>query len=292
MKVPRDPWWTVLGLDRFLAYPSLRLLHAASIHLDKSRRSSCSLTRGRTADPPVPRQSADPTHSRHPHGFRRPLLGDQPHSTTTHAAAYEQSKMKSTGSARVSSAHERTLRHRARAGARPSTVARPSAGVATLPVSASTTDAGELGRGASRARTRPAHASRPSESASARGHGQRSRARVRSGGGRGCATAGKQGPQLSTGSHARQRTRVRGGAGEHASQYPSVCRCWWFPPNGKVVVSSSLVSRAEVVSPRGIRFLNFCSLSSSFRPCLVLQKFCKIFQIPRHIESLDVCMKY
>jgi len=72
-----DPWWTVLGLDRFLAYPSLRLLHAASIHLDKSRGSSCSLTRGRTEDPPVPRQSADPTHSRHPHGFRRPLLGDQ-----------------------------------------------------------------------------------------------------------------------------------------------------------------------------------------------------------------------
>ncbi|OQU86074.1 hypothetical protein SORBI_3003G009200 [Sorghum bicolor] len=63
------------GLDRFLAYPSLRLLHAASIHLDKSRGSSCSLTRGRTEDPPVPRQSADPTHSRHPHGFRRPLLG-------------------------------------------------------------------------------------------------------------------------------------------------------------------------------------------------------------------------
>jgi len=29
-----------------------------------------------------------------------------------------------------------------------------------------------------------------------------------------------------------------------------------------------------------------------FRPCLVPQKFCKIFQIPRHIESLDVCMKY
>ena len=28
------------------------------------------------------------------------------------------------------------------------------------------------------------------------------------------------------------------------------------------------------------------------RPCLVPQKFCKIFQIPRHIESLDVCMEY
>ena len=27
-------------------------------------------------------------------------------------------------------------------------------------------------------------------------------------------------------------------------------------------------------------------------PCLVFQKFCKIFQILSHIESLDVCMKY
>ena len=27
-------------------------------------------------------------------------------------------------------------------------------------------------------------------------------------------------------------------------------------------------------------------------PCLVSKKFCKIFQIPRHIESLYVCMKY
>jgi len=28
------------------------------------------------------------------------------------------------------------------------------------------------------------------------------------------------------------------------------------------------------------------------RPCLVLKKFCKIFQILHHIESLDICMKY
>ena len=28
------------------------------------------------------------------------------------------------------------------------------------------------------------------------------------------------------------------------------------------------------------------------RPCLVLRKFCKIFHISRHIESLDVCIKY
>ena len=28
------------------------------------------------------------------------------------------------------------------------------------------------------------------------------------------------------------------------------------------------------------------------RPCLVLKKFCKIFQIFRHIESLDVCIEY
>jgi len=28
------------------------------------------------------------------------------------------------------------------------------------------------------------------------------------------------------------------------------------------------------------------------RPCLVPEKFCKIFQISRHIESLDICMEY
>jgi hypothetical protein len=28
------------------------------------------------------------------------------------------------------------------------------------------------------------------------------------------------------------------------------------------------------------------------RPCLVPRKFCKIFQISRHIESLDTCMKH
>jgi hypothetical protein len=28
------------------------------------------------------------------------------------------------------------------------------------------------------------------------------------------------------------------------------------------------------------------------RPCLVPRKFCKIFQILRHIESLDTCMEY
>jgi len=27
-------------------------------------------------------------------------------------------------------------------------------------------------------------------------------------------------------------------------------------------------------------------------PCLVSKKFCKIFQILRHIKSLDTCMKY
>jgi len=29
-----------------------------------------------------------------------------------------------------------------------------------------------------------------------------------------------------------------------------------------------------------------------FRPCLLPKKFCKIFQILRHIESLDACMEY
>ena len=27
-------------------------------------------------------------------------------------------------------------------------------------------------------------------------------------------------------------------------------------------------------------------------PCLVPKKFCKIYQIPRHIKSLDTCMEY
>ena len=31
---------------------------------------------------------------------------------------------------------------------------------------------------------------------------------------------------------------------------------------------------------------------SQLRPCLVSKKFCKIFQIPRHIESLDACIEY
>jgi len=35
-------------------------------------------------------------------------------------------------------------------------------------------------------------------------------------------------------------------------------------------------------------FLDFEGL----RPCLVPKKFCKIFQISCHIESLDTCMKY
>ena len=34
------------------------------------------------------------------------------------------------------------------------------------------------------------------------------------------------------------------------------------------------------------------AISCRFRPCLVPQKFCKIFQISRHIEFLNVCMEY
>jgi len=32
--------------------------------------------------------------------------------------------------------------------------------------------------------------------------------------------------------------------------------------------------------------------SFTHRPCLVPEKFYKIFQIPRHIKSLDTCMEY
>ena len=33
-------------------------------------------------------------------------------------------------------------------------------------------------------------------------------------------------------------------------------------------------------------------VSNLLRPCLVPEKFCKIFQIFRHIESLDTCIEY
>jgi len=33
-------------------------------------------------------------------------------------------------------------------------------------------------------------------------------------------------------------------------------------------------------------------MDSILRPCLLPRKFCKIFHIPRHIESLDVYMEY
>ena len=94
----------------------------------------------------------------------------------------------------------------------------------------------------------------------ARGRGQRSHAHMRSGGGRGCATPGKRGPQLSAGSCARQRSQVHGGAGNHASRYPPVDAdgflryCGFFLPR----------SRADVVCLRENRLLNF-SLSLFIR---------------------------
>ena len=38
--------------------------------------------------------------------------------------------------------------------------------------------------------------------------------------------------------------------------------------------------------------MHVCPCPHASTPCLVPKKFCKIFQIPRHIESLDVCMEY
>jgi hypothetical protein len=35
-----------------------------------------------------------------------------------------------------------------------------------------------------------------------------------------------------------------------------------------------------------------CAVETGIWPCLVPKKFCKIFQISRHIESLDTCMEY
>jgi hypothetical protein len=43
-------------------------------------------------------------------------------------------------------------------------------------------------------------------------------------------------------------------------------------------------------SLRGAQYFHVTPMQS--RSCLVPRKFCKIFQIPRHIESLDACMKY
>jgi hypothetical protein len=61
-------------------------------------------------------------------------------------------------------------------------------------------------------------------------------------------------------------------------------------------------TRATILDPSRLRlghdflFSNASSFSifqlRNVRPCLVSQKFCKIFQIPRHIESLNTCMKY
>jgi hypothetical protein len=57
-------------------------------------------------------------------------------------------------------------------------------------------------------------------------------------------------------------------------------------------------SRARVcVASAAVRFCSRKQSVSSLPPvspwpCLVPKKFCKIFQIPRHIESLDTCIKY
>jgi len=40
------------------------------------------------------------------------------------------------------------------------------------------------------------------------------------------------------------------------------------------------------------KWVNLVELGVSFGPCLVSRKFCKIFHIFCHIESLDACMKY
>jgi len=42
----------------------------------------------------------------------------------------------------------------------------------------------------------------------------------------------------------------------------------------------------------GAELQAFSILVKEHKPCLVPKKFCKIFQIPRHIESLDTCMEY
>jgi len=39
-------------------------------------------------------------------------------------------------------------------------------------------------------------------------------------------------------------------------------------------------------------FPNESSVGDSIRPLFSSKKFCKIFQISRHIKSLDTCMKY
>jgi len=53
--------------------------------------------------------------------------------------------------------------------------------------------------------------------------------------------------------------------------------------------ASHLAGFAEAA--RGLDLV-FNNSSHKYRPCLVHQKICKIFQISCHIKSLDVCMEY
>jgi hypothetical protein len=77
---------------------------------------------------------------------------------------------------------------------------------------------------------------------------------------------------------------------------------YWLVPSGWVgarlaVPSVRLRSPCPTPRPRHTRTrtphdTNFFFHPVCLRPCLVSRKFCKIFQIPRHIESLDTCMKH
>jgi len=50
-------------------------------------------------------------------------------------------------------------------------------------------------------------------------------------------------------------------------------------------------SGATETSPLDFAYVCAAAADGS-RPCLIPKKFCKIFQIPHHIESLDVYMEY
>ena len=59
----------------------------------------------------------------------------------------------------------------------------------------------------------------------------------------------------------------------------------------RLVVECACTQRPKPT--RGLLHMFFLLLLVyGIRPCLVPKKFCKIFQIFRHIESLDVCMEY
>ena len=65
-----------------------------------------------------------------------------------------------------------------------------------------------------------------------------------------------------------------------------------FSKTAQLHLKNSFISEVELcqTNPKVSMVLQFLGIHVG--PSLVPEKFCKIFQIPHHIESLDVCMEY